>query len=371
MRADGNIDDINGFFAYDDGVYSDEEQYYESDYPDEKEGERSSDTIVVDELEGIDFSSLSGDFKSSLKKLTKRHAKNSTKISKIIAPSNRPVIVEGLKQEREVDPLLYTPELPRKIKQAPKRTSKKKIINSLKLDKDWGVNKEATIYSDGIKSMAKVIVPRDRNVIIEGMNKFILDKNCGATDIKSIGYCNNKKLKEMVFIINNEGNVDFTAEFFNPSTVLDYLQATGLNINDKISVAGQGVDGVQYSDVMWHMQSNPTRIYNCRITISGTTEEIMLNQRNVNLGMLQKDLRAYTDFTSINTQLFVDKFQFQSNIVAFNFDKELGRPYVPDGMDILRYTVLAGCTVSIAFYYEQKYLKKYFFKELRDNKRVF
>jgi hypothetical protein len=40
-------------------------------------------------------------------------------------------------------------------------------------------------------------------------------------------------------------------------------------------------------------------------------------------------------------------------------------------MDILRYTVLAGCTVSIAFYYEQKMLKKYFYKDMRDNKMIF
>jgi Mg-chelatase subunit ChlI len=67
----------------------------------------------------------------------------------------------------------------------------------------------------------------------------------------------------------------------------------------------------------------------------------------------------------------LDRFQFQSNIIAFNFAKELNRPYVPDGMDILRYTVLAGCTVSIAFYYEQKMLKKYFYKDMRDNKMIF
>jgi hypothetical protein len=36
----------------------------------------------------------------------------------------------------------------------------------------------------------------------------------------------------------------------------------------------------------------------------------------------------------------------------------------------LRYTILAGCTVTICFYYEQKMLKKYFYKDLRDNKGI-
>jgi hypothetical protein len=93
-------------------------------------------------------------------------------------------------------------------------------------------------------------------------------------------------------------------------------------------------------------------------------------QRDFNFGITQKDLRAYIDTEPINIPQLLDKFQFQSNIIAFNFQQELNRPYVPDGMDILRYTILAGCTVSIAFYYEQKMLKKYFYKDLRDNKHI-
>jgi hypothetical protein len=364
------IDEFDDVFAEDEGYYYDFDDYYETDYPDEKEGERSQSTIIVDELEGVDFSSLTGDFKSSLKSLNKQHTRNEERINKVIAPSNRKVIVEGVSERRQQD--FFERSQNKKTLSKNKRTPKKKIINSLKLHKDWGVKDSAIINSDGGNPLSKVIVPRDRKVIIEGVNKFILGNGaCGETDLKNIGYCNGKKLKEMVFIINNEGSLDYTVELFNPSTPLDYYQATSQNINDKISVAGQGVNGVQYTDVLSHMMSNPTKIINSRITITAPNDTVLFNQRDINFGITQKDLRAFTYTSPINIPQLLDRFQFQNNVIAFNFERELNRPYVPDGMDILRYTVLAGCTVVIAFYYEQKMLKKYFYKDLRDNKMIF
>lgn len=364
-----NIDDSYSIFGDDDGVYEDEEDYFEGDYPDEKNGERSQNTIYIDELEGVDFSSLDGDFKSSLKKLSKAHDRNETKLKKVIAPSDRTVIVEG-QSKIEDDPFF---EKPRKLvsRVAPKKkkvANKRKIINTLKLNKDWGVDKHATIYANSTRSINRVLVPRDRKVIVEGVQKFILSEDCSVQDYKSIGYCNGKKLKEMVFTINNEGHNDFTIEFFNPSTPLDYIQATTQNLNDKIIVAGSNVANVQYTDVLSHMMYNPTKIYNSKIVVSAPSDTVLFNQRAQNFRIIQKDLTAVMDIQSINIDLMLDAFQFQSNIVAFNYLKELNRPYMPDGMDVLRYTVLAGCTVSIAFYYEQKKLKKFFYKEIRDNK---
>lgn len=366
-----NIDDSRNIFGDDDGVYEDEEDYFEGDYPDEKDGERSQSTIYIDELEGVDFSSLDGDFKSSLKKLSKAHERNETKIKKIIAPSNRTVIVEG-QSKIEDDPFFEsTRKLSANIGPKKKKVAnKRKIINTLKLNKDWGVKKHATIYSDGPKAMSRVLVPRDRRVIVEGVQKFILSEDCSVQDYKSIGYCNGKKLKEIVFTINNEGHNDFTIELFNPSTPLDYYQATTQNVNDKIVVAGSNVANVQYTDVLSHMMSNPAKIYNSKIAITAPTNNILFNQRSQNFRMIQKDLTAVMDIQSINIDLMLDAFQSQNNIVAFNYLKELNRPFIPDGMDVLRYTVLAGCTVSIAFYYEQKKLKKYFYKETRDNKFI-
>lgn len=364
-----NTDDSYDIFGDDDGVYEDEEDYFEGDYPDEKNGERSQSTIYIDELEGVDFSSLDGDFKSSLKKLSKAHDRNETKIKKIIAPSNRALIVEG-KSKIEDDPFFQVPrKLSARIGPKQKKVAnKRKIVNTLKLNKDWGVKKHATIYSDGPKAISRILVPRDRKVIVEGVQKFILSEDCSVNDYKSIGYCNGKKLKEIVFTINNDGHNDFTIELFNPSTPLDYYQATSQNVNDKIVVAGSNVANVQYTDVLSHMMSNPAKIYNSKIAITAPTNNILFNQRSQNFRMIQKDLTAVMDIQSINIDLMLDPFQAQSNIVAFNYLKELNRPYIPDGMDVLRYTVLAGCTVSIAFYYEQKKLKKFFYKETRDNK---
>jgi hypothetical protein len=160
---------------------------------------------------------MGGDFKSSLKSLNKQHSKNEDRIKKVIAPSNRTLIVEGVSERKQQD--FFEKHQGKNTINVNKRTPKKKIINSLKLHKDWGVKDRATIHSDSKNPMSKVIIPRDRKVIIEGVNKFILgDESCGATDLKNIGYCNGKKLKELVFIINNEGSLDYTVELFNPST---------------------------------------------------------------------------------------------------------------------------------------------------------
>ncbi len=368
MSEPENIDDLNAFYAHDDGVYSDDVDYYECDYPDEKKGERSENTIIVDELDGIDFSSISGDFNSSLKRVTKQAAKNQEKINKVIAPADRTVIVEGASNHYEQSFFEKHPSATSNYSK--KKVKRKKVVNSLKLAKDWDVQKRATIYSENERSTNKIIVPRDRKVIVEGINKFILSDDCNANDLKSIGYCNGKKLKEMLFTINNEGHLDYTVEFFNPSQPLDYYQSTSQNINDKIIVAGSNVDHVQYTDVLFHMMSNPTKIINSKVVITAPDETTLFNQRAINFRNTQKDLRAWEDIRSINIDLMLDAFQFQSNIVAYNLEKELGRPYVPDGMDILKYTVLAGCTVSIAFYYEQKMLKKFFYEETRDNKLI-
>ena len=126
-----NMDDSHDIFGEDDGVYEDLEDYFEGDYPDEKEGERSQSTIYIDELEGVDFSSLDGDFKSSLKKLSKAHDRNETKIKKIIAPSDRTVIIEG-KSKIEDDPFFETPrKLSPKIGPKQKKVAKKRKIIKL------------------------------------------------------------------------------------------------------------------------------------------------------------------------------------------------------------------------------------------------
>jgi hypothetical protein len=55
--------------------------------------------------------------------------------------------------------------------------------------------------------------------------------------------------------------------------------------------------------------------------------------------------------------------QVEGNVVSFDMQGVLNRPYIPDGMDVINYTILAGNTLVMAFYYEQKKIKKLFFPE--------
>jgi hypothetical protein len=50
--------------------------------------------------------------------------------------------------------------------------------------------------------------------------------------------------------------------------------------------------------------------------------------------------------------------------------ESLNRPFIPDGMDVIKYTVLAGMTVTMAFFYKQVNLKKVFFQEARNSKKL-
>jgi hypothetical protein len=46
----------------------------------------------------------------------------------------------------------------------------------------------------------------------------------------------------------------------------------------------------------------------------------------------------------------------------------LGRAYIPDGMDVIQYKILAGNSVVFGFYYKQVSLKRFFYTEARDKK---
>ena len=56
------------------------------------------------------------------------------------------------------------------------------------------------------------------------------------------------------------------------------------------------------------------------------------------------------------------------DIVFFDIMDMLNRPFIPDGMDIIDYTVLPGMTVTMCFFYEQVSLKKVFYKEAKQTK---
>jgi hypothetical protein len=60
--------------------------------------------------------------------------------------------------------------------------------------------------------------------------------------------------------------------------------------------------------------------------------------------------------------------QVSNDIVFFDLFSGLNRHFMPNGMDVIQYKVLAGNTVTFAFYYRQKDLRKIFYKEARSNK---
>ena len=60
--------------------------------------------------------------------------------------------------------------------------------------------------------------------------------------------------------------------------------------------------------------------------------------------------------------------QVAKDIVFFDFFDTINRPYIPDGMDVIKYTVLPNMTVTMAFFYDQISLKKVFRKEARNDK---
>ncbi len=216
------------------------------------------------------------------------------------------------------------------------------------------------------KAKQKIIIPDDRKIIIQGMDKFLLGNDCSSESIRNIGYYKGKRLQAMVFTINNEGLLDFEVQLFNPSMPLDYLFSTGLDLNNKITVGGSGSE-VSYRDVLNYISANPMLIPNMRIVISGPQDTA---QRGQSIQIINKGVSGVSFIKPINLGLQIDNMQVDANIVQFDLECTLGRAYVPDGMDIMKYTVLAGNTVTFAFFYKQKQIKRMAFKETHNKKII-
>jgi len=273
---------------------------------------------AIEEVEEVDFSNMAGkDFKSAFQSAKKKlRKKGSGSIARIL-PKKKP------------------------------------------LSKSFGVNDRAGIVGNSEKKISRVIVPNDKSVIVEGVNSFILSNSADVNSLKNIGYWDGKKLQELVIIFNNDSAIDFNLSLFNPSMPLDYLYSTGLNLNNKIQVAG---GNVQYTDVLHNILANPIFIRNATFTITGANAAL---QRNVSLLIEDKYTNGITEVVPLNINLQIDVMQVDANSISFNVQDVLNRPYIPDGMDVINYRVLAGNTVTMAFYYEQKALKKLLYPEAR------
>jgi hypothetical protein len=230
------------------------------------------------------------------------------------------------------------------------------------------IKKSAVIQSRfGKKTTERILVPQDRKVIVEGVDKFILSNTKESEAVKNIGYYKGEKLKELVLIINNNTPNDFEFELFNPSMPLDYLFSSGQNLNNRIAVAGD--NKVQYSDMLFNLLANPTLLPNAKFTVSNQVNPNQAQKQfNIPLIFKNKNIAGYEIVKPVQNLLNIDIDQNQNQIIYWDILQTLGRAYIPDGMDIISYKVLAGNTVVFGFYYKQVSLKRFFFKEARDKK---
>lgn len=250
-----------------------------------------------------------------------------------------------------------------------KKKKSKGIIKGKPLTKDIFVKKRATLYGkkteDGVaKTTKRIIVPSSQKVIIEGVDDFILnqDKSC----VKEIGYYNCKKLLELIVTMVNTSPNDFLVNLFDPSMPLDYLQSTGLNLNNKVQIAG---GNVQYSDVLFNILANPIHIPNVKLTCDAPTSSALDIQLNQPLLFINKKATGQQKVEPIQLQLQIDNMQVAKNIVFFDL-QQLDRPFIPNGMDVLQYNIKAGSTVTFAFFYRQRDIRKLFFSEARNSKKL-
>lgn len=249
-----------------------------------------------------------------------------------------------------------------KIKNKAIHNGKVKSIRDLGRNKpltnEIGVENWANIFG-GKKKITKVIVPSDRKTIVEGVSKFILAQDKSSNSLRNIGYYNGKKLQEMVLIFNNNSALDFNLSLFNPSMPLDYLYSTSLNLNDKIEVNG---GSVAYSDLLFNIIANPTAVRNAKFVIAGPN---ISGQKNLSLQVQNKFINGISDITPISLALQIDATQVEGWTVNFDISEILKRPFIPNGMDVINYKILAGNTVTMCFYYEQKSITKLFFADAR------
>jgi len=228
------------------------------------------------------------------------------------------------------------------------------------------VNKQATIQKR-LKAKPKTKVKpkplptitksKEGVVSMQNIDSFILKES----KIKNIGYYKGEKLKELAIHIVNDSALDFTVELFNPSTPLDYLYSTGLNLNDKITIAG-GDNIVTYTDVLFNLLANPVMIPNAKLAFAGAK---YMEQRNEPLLFKNKQIEgSQVSYPSL-LLLQIDTYQKANDLISFDIFQSLGKPFFPSGMDIVQYKVLAGNSVTIVFFYKQKDIRKIFYEEAK------
>ena len=114
---------------------------------------------------------------------------------------------------------------------------------------------------------------------------------------------------------------------------------------------------------MFNILANPTIIPNAKFFVAGLQKTAQINQP---MTFINKNIAGHEKIFPIQNSLNIDIDQTQNDILYWDIQKTLGRLFVPDGMDILSYKVLAGMTVIFGFYYKQVQIKKVFWEETRN-----
>lgn len=380
---------------YDVDDYEDNNEYYEADGEDSDEdgNEDYYDDEDILDISDIDFSGLDGkNLKSDLKKVnravsnkkvvsrTKSRALTSGKpLKKVVKkqprasvqkPTAKPIAVQRPLIKPKQKPLAQKPLVQKPLVQKPtakptvSRGGTPKPPNQSQKRVDIPVKRRAVIQGkSGRKTTERILVPEDRTVIVEGVDRFMLANTKNSEAIKNIGYYKGEKLKELVLIINNTTPNDIDLELFNPSEPLDYLYSTSQNLNNIVSVAGNSL--IQYSDILFNLLANPALLPNAKFTVTGLQVQQQFNQPLI---FKNKNIAGHEKIHPIQNNLNIDIDQNQQQIVYWNILETLGRAFIPDGMDVIQYKVLAGNSVVFGFYYKQVSLKRFFYTEARDKK---
>jgi hypothetical protein len=297
---------------------------YDQFFSENKQNLDDFDTVSDDadmDIEDIDFSNISG--RNTKEKL--RNISRKTSTAKIV---------------------------PKKKRLAPANSKSRKIV--AQKDVNYRFNKVK-----GRQTVTTMQLPDDREIMLKGVDEFILSQS--NAPIKNIGYYKGEKLKELILIINNDSPLDFTIEFFNPSSPLDYLYATTDNLNNRIQVAGD--NKVSYSDMLFNILANPILIANAKFIATGLQKDEQFNQPMI---FKNKNIEGKQKIFPIQNSLNIDIDQTQKQIVYWDIQKNLDRVFSPNGMDVMEYTVLAGNFVVFGFYYKQMTLNKVFMPQLRN-----
>jgi len=310
---------------------------------------------IDDILDDLDFSDFDGDdFKGNFAKVKSR-------IGKVIVPQNRTVIVEGKRKPQLVS---------KRVKPARAKSSLKSdsSINEKPQRDVQGIpvqeGEEVRLKGRNKKLISKVIIPNDRNVVVEGASKMMLSEDKRDTLIKQLGYYNGKKLQELIIEIDNQGENDFVLSLFDPSMPLDYLYSTSQNLNNRITVGG---GALQYSDLMFNILANPPLIHSAYFTLEGTTTQVS-RQEVLAMQFVNKNAQGYKKIDPVNLSLKIDTMQVFHNVIAFDLHESLNRPFIPDGMDVINYTIYAGVKATLVFFYEQIHIKDVYYDEARKSK---